>query len=288
MKTQAFPYKEIAYQTYEIGEFDCASIFLLIGGDKAMLIDTGTGIGDLVGFLATLTDKPLMVCCTHDHMDHVGGVSAFDAVYLHPKDMPDFASGGGIGLGVEKRLGYIRWIAAREQGSYAYHLEEDVTEWGPCPVLHPLADELVIDLGGRRVTVVACPGHTPGSITFLDENSRSLFMGDACNCNLHLGGGPRGSHRFTSIEKALFYLKRLQSLHPLYDRYFNGHYDFRPLGAPLGEDVLPDAITACEQIVAGTAKAEIRPAALPGFQARPIVTIGRTNVSFFPDGIHEE
>ena len=35
-----------------------------------------------------------------------------------------------------------------------------------------------------------------------------LFMGDACNCNLHLGGGPRGSHRFTSIEKALSYLKR--------------------------------------------------------------------------------
>ena len=53
--------------------------------------------------------------------------------------------------------------------------------------------------------------HTPGSITFLDENTRTLFMGDFCNCNLILGE-VRGSHRFTSIEKALFYLKRLQSL----------------------------------------------------------------------------
>jgi len=288
MKTQAYPYKEIAPHTYEIGEFDCASMFLLIGDEKAMLIDTGVGIGDLKGFVRTLTGKPLMVCCTHDHVDHVGGASAFDSVYLHPKDMPDFATGGGIGLSVEGRLGYIRYIAEREKGDYPYLLAEDVTEWGPCPALHPLEDEQVIDLGNRKVTVYACPGHTPGSITLLDENTRTLFMGDACNCNLHLGGGPRGSHRFVSVERALFYLQRLQRLHPHYDHYFNGHYDFRPLGEPLGEDVLPDAITACEQIVAGTAQVVVKPAALPNFPTKPVVTIGRTNISFFPDGIRED
>jgi hydroxyacylglutathione hydrolase len=287
MKTRAFPYKEIAPLTYEIGEFDCASIFLLIGDEKAMLIDTGIGIGDLRGFIDTLTDKPLMVCYTHDHVDHVGGASAFGHAYVHPKDMVDFARGGGIGLSIEWRLGYIRRIAEREKGCYPYNLEEDVTEWGPCPPLYPLEDEQVIDLGNRKITVYACPGHTPGSVTFLDEKSRVLFMGDACNCNLHLGGSPRGSHRFTSIEKTLFYLKRLQSLQPRYDRSFNGHYDFRPLGSPLGEDVLPDAITACEQIVAGTAKAEVRLSPMPNFPAKPVVTIGRTNVSFFADGVHE-
>jgi hydroxyacylglutathione hydrolase len=287
MKTRAFPHKEIAPNTYEIGEFDCASIFLLIGDEKAMLIDTGTGIGDLKGFIGTLTDKPLMVCYSHNHMDHVGGASAFDHAYVHPNDMTDFDKGGVIGLSVEARLGYIRRIAEREKSIYPYNLAEDVTEWGPCPALYPLEDEQVIDLGKRKVSVCACPGHTSGSITFLDETSRTLFLGDACNCNLHLGGGPRGSPRFTSIEKALFYLKRLQSLLSKYDCYFNGHYDFRPLGAPLGEDVLPDAITACEQIVAGTARAEIRPSPIPNFPAKPVVTIGRTNVSFFPDGIYE-
>jgi hydroxyacylglutathione hydrolase len=287
MKTRSFPNKELAPETYEIGEFDCASIFLLVGDEKAMLIDSGTGIGDLKGFIGTLTDKPLIVCYSHNHMDHVGGASAFDHAYVHPKDMADFDKGGVIGLSVEARLGYIRRIAEREKGAYPYNLAEDVTEWGPCPALYPLEDEQIIDLGKRKVTVYACPGHTAGSITFLDENTRTLFLGDACNCNLHLGGGPQGSHRFTSIEKALLYLKRMQSLHSKYDRYFNGHYDFRLLGAPLGEDVLPDAITACEQIVAGTAKAEIRPAPMPNFPAKPVVTIGRTNVSFFPDGIYE-
>ena len=48
------------------------------------------------------------------------------------------------------------------------------------------AEQQVIDLGKRKVTVYECPGHTPGSVTFLDENSRILFMGDACNCNLGL------------------------------------------------------------------------------------------------------
>jgi hydroxyacylglutathione hydrolase len=161
-----------------------------------------------------------------------------------------------------------------------------VSEWGPCPPLYPLEDEQVIDLGKRKVRVYACHGHTPGSITLLDENSRTLFLGDACNCNLLLRS-PRGSHRFVSVEKALFYLKRLQSLRPKYDRYFNGHYDFRPLGQPLGEDVLPDAITACEQIVAGTAEVEVSPARLPGAQMVHSVKVGRTRVTFNPDGIRE-
>jgi len=37
---------------------------------------------------------------------------------IHPKDMADFATGGGLGLGIEKRAGYINWIAEREKGDY--------------------------------------------------------------------------------------------------------------------------------------------------------------------------
>lgn len=287
MKTQAFPYHEIAPRTYEIGEFDCASMFLLIGDDRAMLIDTGIGIGDLKGFIRQWTDKPLMVCYTHYHADHTGGAGAFDNAHIHPRDMAFFTDGGVIGLSVEGRLSYIRMIAEREKGHYPYHLEEDVTEWGPPPPLFPLEDLQVIDLGNRRLTVYACPGHTPGSVTFLDDNTRLLFLGDACNCNLFLGGGPPGTPRFTSIEKALAHLKRLRSLHGRFDRYYNGHYDFRPLGQPLGEDVLPDAITACEQILAGTAVATTRPAPFPKAPTQHIVTVGRTRVGFNPAGIRE-
>jgi len=287
MKTQAFPYKEMAPNTYEIGEFDCASIFLLVGDEKAMLIDTGVGIGDLKGFIRTLTDKPLMVCYTHNHVDHVGGAGAFETGYIHPRDFENFSTGGGIGLSVEGRIGYIKFIAEREKGDYPYDLAVDVTEWGPQPKLFPLQDEQVIELGNRKVIVYACPGHTAGSITLLDEGSRSLFMGDACNCNLGLGGGQPGSSRFVSIEKALSYLKRLADMKDRYDRYYNGHYDFRPLGKPLGEDVLPDAITACEQIMAGTANVVVKPASLPNAPVRSFALVGRTQVAFNPEGIFE-
>jgi hydroxyacylglutathione hydrolase len=288
MKTQAFPYAVIALNTYEIGEFDCASIFLLVGDEKAMLIDTGVGIGDLKGFIRKLTDKPLMVCYTHNHVDHVGGAGAFDNAYIHPKDMADFSTGGGIGLSIQGRVWYANMIAEREKGDYPYDLSVDLTEWGPQPHMYPLEDKQVIDLGNRKIIVYSCPGHTAGSVTFLDENSHSLFLGDACNCNLHLGGGARGTQKFTSIEKALLYLKRLQNLHPRYEGCFNGHYDFRPLGKPLGEDVLPDAITACEQIIAGTATVVVKPSPFPNSPMQNIVTVGRTHVSFNPDGIRDE
>lgn len=286
MKTQEFPYKEIAPNTYEIGEFDCASMFLLVGSEKAMLLDTGMGIGDLKGFIRKLTDKPLMVCYTHNHIDHVGGASVFDHAYIHPNDMALFSEGGGIGLSVEKRRYDISFHAERTKSVYPYNLDEDLSEWGPCPPLYPLEDEQVIDLGGRKVTVYHCPGHTPGCMVFLDDSTRILFLGDALNCNLLLGGVP-GTPRFVSIEKALASLKRLQSLGASYDCYFNGHYDYRSLGEPLGADVLPDAITACEQIVAGTAQVEYKPPALPFLPTRPSVTVGRTRITFNLDGIYE-
>jgi hypothetical protein len=51
--------------------------------------------------------------------------------------------------------------------------------------------------------------------------------------------------------------------------------------------VLPDAITACEQIIAGTAAVEVRPANLPNAPVRSFVTVGRTHIGFNPEGIFE-
>ena len=61
------PIVEIAKDTYEIDEFDCGSIFVLVGKDKAMVIDTGTGIGDLHAVIRKITDKPIVLVITHAH-----------------------------------------------------------------------------------------------------------------------------------------------------------------------------------------------------------------------------
>ena len=63
---------------------------LIIGEEKALLIDTGYGFGELAGFVRTLTDKPLEVVLTHGHTDHCGGNSQFPMVYMNMMDVPTY------------------------------------------------------------------------------------------------------------------------------------------------------------------------------------------------------
>ena len=52
--TDRHPYYEFEKDTYEIDEFDCSSIFLFVGKERALLLDTGCGIGDLKGVIRKL------------------------------------------------------------------------------------------------------------------------------------------------------------------------------------------------------------------------------------------
>ena len=69
-------------------DFECC-IWLVEGREKALLVDTGLGVGDLRGEVEALTDKPVIVANTHGHGDHSGGNYAFDRVYMHPAALPD-------------------------------------------------------------------------------------------------------------------------------------------------------------------------------------------------------
>ncbi|MCJ7550582.1 MAG: MBL fold metallo-hydrolase, partial [Anaerolineae bacterium] len=80
MLTDLYPMVQFKEDTWEIDEFDCASVFLLIGQDKAMLIDTGMGIGDLRGAVRKITDKPLVVVISHGHVDHTGNARQFEEI----------------------------------------------------------------------------------------------------------------------------------------------------------------------------------------------------------------
>lgn len=56
MLTRLYPMVQFKKDTWEIDEFDCASIFLLIGSERALLIDSGFGIGDLRGAVEMVTE----------------------------------------------------------------------------------------------------------------------------------------------------------------------------------------------------------------------------------------
>jgi len=116
--------------------------YLLAGSERALLIDTGNGAGDLRKVVDTLTQKPVMLVNTHADGDHTGCNDQFDAPYLHPSEFTYF----------------------EERNPWKPHL--------------PIPDNAKLYLGDRWVEVLLIPGHTCGSIALLDEERRYLFCGD--------------------------------------------------------------------------------------------------------------
>ncbi len=274
--TTRYDIARIAEGLYEIGEFDCDSMFLIVGEERALLIDAGIGLGDLRCAIAELTDKPVDLALTHNHLDHVCHAPLFGQAYIHPLDN---GASAAPAPSAENRRNYINFIAKRSGKTYPYSLDEDLYEGDFSTVkLLPLEDQQVFDLGNRRVTAYLCSGHTEGSCVFLDEKSRTLLLGDAVNCNLLYG-------KKVPVERALSFLQRLEDMKDRYDRYFNGHYDFRPFGEPLGADVLPDAIAACSALVSGDYEPQKAPSMFPGGPDRWVITKGRTMITYDPEYI---
>ena len=135
---------------------------LIIGSEKALLIDTGYGIGDYRAYVESLTDKPLIVVNTHGHIDHASGNCQFEEVWMNPKDyaLADWHTS------LETRRN------SKDIGDYV-----DLLVDGPYKRL-PLEEGVTFDLGDRTVTAYNCAGHTHGSMSFLDSKSHYLFTGD--------------------------------------------------------------------------------------------------------------
>ncbi len=265
--TKLYPMVQFKKDTWEIDEFDCASMFLLVGKEKAMLIDCGMGIGDLRGAVEMITDKPLIVVISHGHVDHTANGRQFDELWIHPADQNAL-----IPQSLARRRYDTERIAARQKGSigapytmfnlYPYDIDVDLREPGPdekMPVIHDLYDGQQFDLGGGRiVTAYFCPGHSAGEMIFLDEQTRTLFAGDALNFNLGVGAVP--------LETSLKYYLRMRDLGDKYDGIYNGHHDFRALGAPLDDDCLPNVIAMMEDALAG----HIVPCEAPSFWGQSV------------------
>ncbi|MBP3372684.1 MAG: MBL fold metallo-hydrolase [Clostridia bacterium] len=132
-----------------------ANSFLLIGEEKAMLVDTGMSRNNLKEFVSTITDLPVFVVNTHGHFDHTGGNGFFEDVY-----MSAYAA-------TEAKTVFTVGDDARSEDEYPLDYEIKIIEEGH-----------IFDLGGRRIEVIAIPCHSPGSLAYLDLDKKILFSGD--------------------------------------------------------------------------------------------------------------
>lgn len=209
-------------------------MYLVQGKDKAALLDTGFGFGDLRGYVEELVQTPYLVLLSHGHLDHGGGAGQFDQVYLNQKDWE-----------LEKwhcTLGHrLEDVHNGPGGMPAGITDQDFLPSRTKPYL-PMDEGDVFDLGGVTVKPVAVPGHTQGMMVFIIPEDRVAVFGDAC-----------GEHTLllfdycAPIQSYRDGLIHLRSFEDEFDTVLRNHGSYT---SP--KQILADSIELCEEILAGT------------------------------------
>ena len=169
-----------------------ATGYIVIGSEKAAVIDTMNGWEDVKAVARTLTDLPLVVINTHGHCDHIFGNVYFDEAYVHPDDLP----------------------LAHEHSQFPEFLAECEKHGLKMPPFKPFDVNEEIDLGGLHLKGVHLPGHTPGGLLILLKEDRILFTGDAINRHLwlQLDGCLPAGEAADAIENILYLTKEADSI----------------------------------------------------------------------------
>jgi glyoxylase-like metal-dependent hydrolase (beta-lactamase superfamily II) len=134
--------------------FEAPFIFLFLGPERALQIDTGAGglmirptIDKVVADWAAskgIPEPPLVIAHSHAHGDHVAGD-------------PEFADRPNTTV-----IGH-----SPEEVAAFFHIE------------HWPESTASIELGGREIDIIPMPGHEPSEIALFDRRTRLLLTGDA-------------------------------------------------------------------------------------------------------------
>jgi glyoxylase-like metal-dependent hydrolase (beta-lactamase superfamily II) len=216
-------------------------MYLIIGPEKAMLIDTGFGIGDLKGLCNEITGgKELTVVNTHGHFDHAYGNCQFERVYCHEYEVPS----------LQNQDEHIWDYLFQEDGLpiWAEFDRKDIVRWKPYEIIG-VPDGYTFDLGqGYEIEMIFLGGHTAGHVAFLDRRARTLFCGDDF-ISMRVGisgpkaGNPYGS--FATVRAFCDNLERLAMRTNEFDSLFPGHFV-----VDLESSVVESMRKACQEVLA--------------------------------------
>lgn len=173
-QTDWFTIDQVDENTYIISEYlhwEETHCYLLVGVDRALLIDTGLGICNIYEQVRKLTDKPVIAVATHIHWDHIGGHKYFPDFYAHKAELGWLD--GAFPLPVQAVRKMVADCCALPGD---FHIEDyEIFQGIPSRVLE---DGNTIDLGGRTIQVWHTPGHSPGHLCFWEAEKGYLFSGD--------------------------------------------------------------------------------------------------------------
>lgn len=146
-------------------EQEMVRAFLIVGDERALLVDAGGEPFDVNEIVRSVTPLPCDLFFTHCDGDHTASHAQFEAAYCHADD-------------------------------------QELLLHGRDPVqcrLIPVEDGHVFDLGGRRIEVLHIPGHTPGHCCLLCRDEQWLISGDCVSYDtVFLFGPHRDPARYRS------------------------------------------------------------------------------------------
>jgi glyoxylase-like metal-dependent hydrolase (beta-lactamase superfamily II) len=170
-----FEVYEVAHSVfaiYEPRQSEGTISYLILGNERAVLFDTGMGIGDLKKLTSELTKLPIVVLNSHTHDDHVGSNWQFSTIYGMDTD---FTRQSALGSSADAQ----KEIAPSEIcGDLPAGFDAKTYATRPWKITKYIHDGESIDLGGRALKVIATPGHTPDAICLFDQANGLLFTGD--------------------------------------------------------------------------------------------------------------
>lgn len=241
------------FAIYEPRQSEEAISYLIFGTNRALMFDTGLGIGNIRRVAESLTRLPITVVNSHTHNDHVGGDWQFDSIDgMDTAFTRANAKGSVADAQAELAPGNVC-------GALPAGFDAKTYSTRPWHISHWIHDGDKIDLGGRTLEIIATPGHTPDSICLLDRANGLLFTGDTFYPGTIWLYRPE-----TDLDAYARSVERLAALAPHLHRLFCAHNE--PVADP---SVLPQLVAAFDQVRAG------KIASAPAGAGKVIYRVGR-------------
>ena len=162
------------YAIYEPNQWQETISYLLIGSERAMLVDTLQGISNLKFVVDQLTELPIIVINTHSHYDHIGSNYQFDTIYGLQNT---YTANNARGLSNQELQGNVTpgsiWKNLPKNFSFEFYESKSYK------IDKFVKNGDVIDLGNRKIEVILVPGHSPDSIILIDKKNRLMLTGDS-------------------------------------------------------------------------------------------------------------
>ncbi|MDO4458770.1 MAG: MBL fold metallo-hydrolase [Clostridia bacterium] len=208
------------WQVHEESKAAIVDAYLIVGEERCALVDCLQSVTGLYEDIRRITDKPIDVLITHGHLDHLGT----DAKNLKEN---------GARIMMDKR----DWIVPKAMHGFEF----------PDDFFTEINDGNIIDLGGTKLEVMEIPGHTPGSVIFVDRENQRAYTGDGIGSGeiwLQIPFTSTLEDYRVNLAKLLTKLEELPNL-----MIFPGHRYQSPV--QLGLEYVKDLLTITDKVIAG-------------------------------------